>query len=153
MRSSRVAFVTSLLALALPAPAQTTFASITGRITDSTGAAIANAPVSAVHQESNYRYTAASNATGVYTLAQLREGVYSVHVQVPGFKEFIASNVQLVSLDVRRMDIVLEVGSIETKVEVTAGAALIETETARISDSKSTLQLTALPLNTRSLWN
>src|SRR5262245_28545076 len=133
--------------------AQTTFASITGRITDSSGAAIANAPVTAVHLERNYQYNTVSNATGAYTLGQLREGVYSVHVQVPGFKEFIASNVQLVSLDVRRIDIVLEVGSIDTKVEVTAGAALIETETARISDSKSALQLSALPLNTRSLWN
>jgi len=146
-------FVFCLLTVALPATAQTTFASITGGITDSSGAAIANASVVAVHRESNYRYTTVSNTTGVYTLAQLREGVYSVHVQVPGFKEFVASNVQLVSLDVRRIDVELEVGAVDVKVEITASSGLIETETARISDSKSALQLSSLPMNTRSLWN
>jgi hypothetical protein len=137
----------------LPAAAQTTFASITGTITDPTGAAIPGAQVTAVHAASNYRYTAQSNAAGAYTLAQLREGVYTVRVQVAGFKEFVASDVQLVSLDVRRIDVQLEVGAVDTRVEVTAGATLIETETARISDSKSSQQLAILPLNTRSLWN
>ena len=143
-----------LLAAAIfPASAQTTFASITGAITDSTGATIAGASVSAVHLESNYRYTTQSNEAGAYTLAQLREGVYTVRVQVTGFKEFVASDLQLVSMDVRRLDIQLEVGSVDTRIEVTAGAALIETETARISDSKSSRQLNTLPLNTRSLWD
>ncbi len=144
-----------LLVCLLPvaAVAQTTFASITGTITDATGAAIPGVSVVAVHLESNYKYTAQSNATGAYTLAQLREGVYTVRVQAAGFKEFVASNVQLVSLDVRRIDVQLEVGSVDTHIEVTAGATLIETETARISDSKSSQQLNTLPLNTRSLWN
>jgi hypothetical protein len=133
--------------------AQTTSASITGTITDATGAAVPAASVVAVHMDSNYRYTAQSNATGAYTLAQLREGVYTVTVQAPGFKEFRASDVQLVSLDVRRIDVQLEVGAVDTRIEVTAGATLIETETARISDSKSAVQMASLPLNTRSLWN
>jgi hypothetical protein len=142
-----------LVAAAIPAAAQTTFASITGTITDSSGAAVAGASVTAVHRDSNYRYTATSNAAGAYTLAQLREGVYTVHAQMAGFKEFVATDLQLVSLDVRRIDIQLEVGAVDTRIEVTAGATLIETETARISDSKSSHQLASLPLNTRSLWN
>src|SRR5262249_42074583 len=84
---------------------------------------------------------------------RLREGVYTIRAQTAGFKEFVATDVQLVSLDVRRLDIQLEVGAVDTKIEVPAGAPLIETETARISDSKSALQLGSLPLNTRSLWN
>ena len=64
-----------LFAAALPAAAQTTFASVTGTVTDATGAVVAGASVVAVHAETNYRYTAQSNATGAYTLAQLREGV------------------------------------------------------------------------------
>jgi hypothetical protein len=142
-----------ILFAVMPAGAQTTFASITGTITDPTGAAIPNAAISAVHVQSNYRYSAVSNSAGNYTLPNLREGVYTVRVQVPGFKEYVASDVQLVSLDVRRLDIRLEVGAVDTRIEVTAGATLIETETARISDSKSNMQLTELPLNTRSLWN
>lgn len=140
-------------ALIMPAHAQTTFASITGTVTDATGASVAGAQVVAVHLESNYRYTAQSNAAGTYTLAQLREGVYTVSVQMRGFKEFVVSGVQLVSMDVRRIDVRLEVGAVDTRIEVTAGATLIETETARISDTKSARQLAELPLNTRSLWN
>jgi hypothetical protein len=142
-----------LLAAASPAGAQTTFASITGTVTDATGALVAGAQVAAVHGESNYRYAAQSNASGTYTLAQLREGGYTLRVQMAGFKEFVVSDLQLVSMDIRRIDVKLEVGAVDTKIEVTAGATLIETETARISDMKSAKQLAELPLNTRSLWN
>jgi len=54
---------------------------------------------------------------------------------------------------VRRIDIRLELGAVETRVEVVAGETLIETETARISDSKGSEALKTLPMNTRSLWN
>jgi hypothetical protein len=145
--------ILSLLAAAVTARAQTTFASITGTVMDSSGAVIPGAAVTAVHVDSNYRYTAQSNAAGTYTLAQLREGAYTLTVQAQGFKQYVATDLRLVSMDVRRIDVQLEVGAVDTRVEVTAGATLIETETARISDSKSTQQLTVLPLNTRSLWN
>src|SRR5262249_1667918 len=130
----------------LPAPAQTTFATITGTVTDSSGAAIPEANVVATHLDSNYRYAATSNATGAYTISQLREGAYDLRITAPGFKEFRAQKINLVSLDIRRIDAKLEVGTMETVVEVTAGATLIETETARISDSKDSSQLKTLPM-------
>ncbi|MDX1980466.1 MAG: carboxypeptidase regulatory-like domain-containing protein, partial [Bryobacteraceae bacterium] len=142
-----------IVTLAAPALPQTTFATITGNITDSTGAVIPGAKVTATHLESNYVYNAESNSAGNYTVAQLREGDYSLRIQAPGFKEAVLPRLPLVSLDVRRVDVRLEVGTVETSVEVSAGATLIETETARISDSKNTRQLNTLPLNTRSLWN
>jgi hypothetical protein len=138
---------------AVPASSQTTFATITGRITDASGDAISGASVEATHIESNYRYTALSNDTGAYTITQLREGNYTLKIAAAGFKEFVVQQIKLVSLDIRRIDATLTVGSLETRVEVTAGATLIETETARISDSKDAFQLKSLPLNTRSLWN
>jgi hypothetical protein len=147
-------FVLPFVWLALfPAFGQTTFATITGRITDPSGAAVSGARVEAIQLESNYHYNAVSNETGAYTISQLREGNYTLRIAAAGFKEFVAQQIKLVSLDIRRVDATLEVGSLETKVEVTAGATLIETETARISDSKDALQLKTLPLNTRSLWN
>ncbi|MCL5743176.1 MAG: carboxypeptidase regulatory-like domain-containing protein, partial [Acidobacteria bacterium] len=147
-----VVFASALL-MGAPSQAQTTFATITGTITDSTGAAVPGAAIVATHKDSNYSYTTQSNATGAYTLAQLLEGEYTLRVKAGGFKEFVAQRLRLVSLDVRRLDVQLEVGAVETTVEVTAGATLIETETARISDAKSAQQINSLPLNTRSLWN
>lgn len=146
-------FLVSAALACLPAAAQTTFATITGTVTDATGAAVPGASVVAVHKDSNYRYNAESNSAGAFTVAQLLEGEYTVRVQAAGFKEAVYQQVQLVAMDVRRIDVQLQVGTVETSIEVNAGATLIETETARISDSKSARQINTLPLNTRSLWN
>ncbi len=139
--------------LSVSALCQTTFATLTGAITDPTGAAIAGASLTATHVESNYQYSATSNDSGIYNIPQLREGAYTLRVKSPGFKESLVQNIALVSLDVRRVNVTLEVGAVDTKVEVSAAAALIETETARISDSKDATALKVLPMNTRSLWN
>jgi len=141
-----------LRALGVTAYGQTTFASITGVVMDSTGAAVPGATITATHTETNTRFTTRSNEVGNYNLAQLREGTYTLRAQAPGFKEFVAQNIVLVARDIRRVDITLEVGSVETTVEVTAGATLIETETARIADTKTATVLKTLPLNTRGIW-
>lgn len=139
--------------ISVPAGAQTTFASITGTITDPTGLAIVGASITATHLGSNYVYTAQANDTGTYTLGQLREGEYTLRIKAAGFKEFVARSVQLVALDVRRIDARLEIGAVEASVEVTAGATLIETETARISDTRTSETLKSLPLNSRGLFD
>jgi hypothetical protein len=130
---------------------QTTFATITGTVTDPNGAVIPNATVEATHAGSNYRYSAVSNEAGIYTLGQLRDGAYVIRAKSGGFKESVIQDVQLPPLAVRRLDIRLEIGAVETRVEVSAVGGAIETETARISDSKGADLLKALPLNTRSL--
>jgi len=144
-----------LLALATSAAAfgQTTFATLTGTVIDPAGAIVPNASLTATHTESNYQYTATTNESGNYNMPQLREGAYTLRIQAPGFKESVVQAIRLVSLDVRRIDITLQIGTIDTRVEVSAAAALIETETARISDSKGSAALKTLPMNTRSLWN
>src|SRR5262249_42524984 len=144
-----IAALTAVLAAA--AYGQTTFASITGAVTDQNGAVMAGVTVEVVQKESNYKYTAKSNEAGIFTIAQLREGVYNLRASMPGFKEAAIQNIQLVALDVRRVDVRMEVGAVETRVEVAANSTVIETETARISDSKGADMLKSLPLNTRSL--
>lgn len=146
----------SIVAVALALPAailgQTTFATITGTVTDSSGAAVGNASISATNVETNITTTVQTNEVGIYTIAQLKEGTYSVKARAVGFKEFIAQDVVLVARDLRRLDISLDVGSVETTVEVSAGATLIETETARLADAKTAEVMKTLPLNTRGLW-
>lgn len=131
---------------------QTTFASITGTVTDSTGAAIPNATVTATNVQTNIRTVTTSNEVGNYNIPQLLQGTYTVRAQAAGFREFVAQNVVLASRDIRRVDITLEVGAVETVVEVSGGATLIETETARIGDVKTADVLKSLPLNTRGIW-
>ena len=145
----------ALIVAGLPArtSGQTTFASITGLVTDAAGAVVPGAIVSAVHVASRYEYETATNGAGNYTLGQLREGEYVLRVRMPGFREFVARSIRLAAQDQRRIDARLEVGAIETSVQVSAGATLIETETPRISDSKDARALRTLPLNTRQLWD
>ena len=132
--------------------AQTTFGTVTGTIADPTGLPLAGAKIVAVQVETGYKYEVRSNESGVYVVANLRDGTYNMSVTASGFKEFRAQDVQLASREVRRLDVKMEIGEVTTSVEVQAqGAAVIETDTARISQSRTSQELKDLPLNTRSV--
>ena len=134
------------------APAQTTFATLTGTVTDATGAVVPKASVIARNVATGIETTTESNADGIYTLAQLKEGQYTLRTRSVGFKEIVVRDILLVGRDYRRVDLRLEVGPVETSVEVSVGATLIETETARISDTRDVAQLRDMPLNSRAIW-
>jgi Carboxypeptidase regulatory-like domain/TonB dependent receptor-like, beta-barrel len=151
LRVSALVGLASLTSLATLS-AQTTFATITGTVRDPSGAAIANATVTATHSETGVVWTVTSNKEGVYSLLQLREGLYTVAVEAAGFKRVIASDVALVARDIRRLDVAMELGTVESRVDVTGGATLIEAETPRISDTRTADQLKTLPLNDRGIW-
>ena len=125
------------LAAALDGRAQTTFGSITGNVTDANGAIVAGATIEATHVRSNYRYTTRSNQVGNFTLPQLLEGDYTLRATATGFREFVAQNIQLAAREERRIDIQLQVGPVESRVEVTAGATLIETDTAPLATRRA----------------
>jgi hypothetical protein len=129
-----------------------TFATITGTVTDPTGAVIPGVTVTARNVATGIETTTQSNEAGIYTLAQLKEGEYRVTARGAGFKEFAAQNVLLASRDYRPLDIPLKIGAVETQVEVVVGAPLIETETARISDTETADLLKDIPLNARGIW-
>src|SRR5260370_27458769 len=141
-----------LILCAGSANSQTTFASITGTVLDSTGAAVPNATVTSTNLATNIKNTAKSNDSGTYTIAQLIEGNYTVRMEAAGFKSLVVENVVLAARDIRRVDARLEVGAVETTVEVSGGATLIETETSRISNTKESLVLNSIPTNSRALW-
>jgi hypothetical protein len=81
-----------LLVFLVPANAQTTFATLTGRVSDGAGVPILGASIEVTQLETNYKYDTESNDVGVYSLPQLREGTYTLRVRVQGFKEFLAAN-------------------------------------------------------------
>lgn len=87
---------------------QTTFAALTGTISDSTGAVVPGVSVTATHVATNITTATQSNDAGVYTIPQLREGEYTVRASLPGFKEFLAGKLVLEARDFRRLDIRME---------------------------------------------
>src|SRR5690242_14377051 len=113
---SRVMFLAAVSAVA--ASAQTTFATITGSVHDPNGLPVQGAEIEATNTATNYKYSVKSNDVGVYTVSQLVEGSYTLHVRAGGFREYVANDITLAARDVRRLDIRLELGTVESKIEV-----------------------------------
>jgi hypothetical protein len=151
------AIVTASCVLLLTAPAaaagQTTYAAITGTVVDASGAVMKGAAITATNTETSVTTKATTNSEGVYTVPQLREGPYMLSVVAPGFREFIVTDIALVTRDLRHIDAKLEVGGLEAAVQVTGGNAPIELDTARISDLRTAEQLRTLPLNDPGVWS
>ena len=132
---------------------QSTYATITGAVTDSTGAVLPNVEIEGAESGSGYKYASKSNDSGTYTLPQLREGTYRITAKAPGLADFAVEGIALKSRDVRRLDITLTVAAIGTMVDVNSAAGLIETESARISDTKGRDFIRALPATNWRPWD
>ncbi|MBZ5592507.1 MAG: TonB-dependent receptor [Acidobacteriia bacterium] len=153
---SRVPFTWLVVALfvalaCLPvAWGQQVTATITGRITDPSGAAVANAKVTATSVERGIQYPTTTNADGYFNLQYLLVGTYNVKVENPGFQTATQSNITLQMNQVAKLDFQLQVGNVETTVEVTAAAPVLQTETTLLGQVIDSRTNTTLPLATRN---
>lgn len=132
---------------------QSTFATITGVVTDPAGAAVPGAKVEAANRQTSFRHTATANNDGQYTLANILDGTYTLEITASGFQVFKVESLILTVREVRRVDVQLQIGQVGQTVEVTGGASLIETETARLADFKDRVVLRNLPLTLRRAWD
>ena len=107
----RSAFVLVLIAACTGVlRAQSTNASITGRVTDPTRAVIAGAQVAAINAGTNFRYQAATNGAGQYYLTNLPPCSYQVEIAKSGFKKLVKPDVVLHVQDALTIDFELELG-------------------------------------------
>ena len=132
---------------------QTASATITGTITDPQGAAIAGAPVEVKNLETGAVFTAASTATGNYTVPQLPVGEYDLGVSVAGFKKYSHTKFHLDAAQIMKEDIALQVGQATESVTVSAEASLLQTETSELAHNVTLTQLDDLPLLTVGATN
>src|SRR5713226_465053 len=130
--------------------AQQVTASITGRITDPSGAAVANAKVTATSVERGTQYPITTNADGYYNLSNLPVGTYNLRVENAGFQAATQSNITLQMNQVAKVDVQLQVGNVETTVEVTAAAPVLQTESTLLGQVIDSRTNTTLPLATRN---
>src|SRR6266568_7189348 len=108
-----------LLCGASSAFAQEVTASITGTVTDPSGAAVPGATVTAKSVERGLLYTAVTNDSGLYRVAQLPVGTYEVKVEKPGFASASIPPFVLTLNQIARIDIGMKVGQVSETVEVT----------------------------------
>jgi hypothetical protein len=156
MRTLRLLLSSVLLPLVIGllvpviASAQTGAASLTGIVTDESGAGVPGATVSATNQATNVPYTAVSNETGNYTLTSLPVGVYVVKAELAGFKTAATKPIAVEAQQIVRFDFKLEIGAIEQMIEVTGQSPVLQTETATVGEVISGTTVNALPLNGRN---
>lgn len=130
------------------AAAQST-ARVEGIVTDTTGAAVPGATVTATNLGTNASRSAVTGGDGGYVLTPLPLGEYKVQVELGGFKA-TATRATLTVNAVARIDFKMEVGGVTETVEVTGGAPLIDKSTSFIGTLIDSRQVEDLPLNGRN---
>lgn len=142
----RFSLVAVLLLSASVGFGQTVLATVTGTITDSTGAVVANAPISLKNLDNGQVYAAASSDTGNYTVSQLPIADYDLTVTVPGFKTYSHTKFHLAAAQIMREDVRLEVGQAAESVTVSAESSLLRTESSELVHNVTLSQLDNLPV-------
>jgi len=130
--------------------AQSTNASLAGRITDPANALIVDAQVAAVGAATNIRYECVTNGSGEYHLANLPPAAYHLEIQKSGFKKLIKPGVVLHVQDALRIDLQMTLGDVSETVMVESGAPLVNTESATVSTVINRTFVENVPLNGRS---
>jgi Carboxypeptidase regulatory-like domain len=131
---------------ALAAFAQGDRGTLTGTVTDPTGAVIPNANIQVTNNDTSAVYKIGTSSTGNYTLANLPVGNYTMTVEAPGFKKFERPNLIIQVAEITRVDAALEVGASTETVTVSTEAPLLKTESGEISHQVDYSQADLLPL-------
>src|SRR5262249_28195404 len=120
-------------------------ATISGMVTDATGAAVAGASITAVHVETGFRPQTTSNPSGQYNLPGLTPGQYDLTFEFQGFKKAEQKGLTLQVDQNARIDISLEVGQVTESVEIAGHAPLVESQSATLGAVVDTQKILALP--------
>ncbi len=150
-------YVLGLVCLALVSAgsllAQGTSGTITGIVTDQTGAVVPNAGVTVLNQGTGVKQEMKTNNAGVYSFHSLIPGIYTVQVTASGFKNYENHDLTLSVDQVLGVDVKLEVGASTQTIEVTGAAPLVNTEEGRMSNLVTGSQVANMPLNGRNIYS
>jgi hypothetical protein len=129
--------------------AQSTFGSITGVVTDPTGAVVPNAQVSVTNLGTGVVRETTTGSTGLFTVPNLNIGAYRVRVVAKGFTTYERTDLQLAANQVLNLDVHLTLGATSEVVQVQAETPVITTETHDIAGSMTQQSALNLPLVSR----
>jgi hypothetical protein len=129
---------------------QSNTGTLRGTVVDPGGAAVAGATVTVTDNATGRERTLQTSGEGTFSLAQLEVGTYTVRVQGQGFKTFVATDVKIDIAREYALAATLTAGGVEETVTVVAGADVINSTSAELSNTVSTRQIQELPLNGRN---
>jgi hypothetical protein len=135
------------------AQAQEFRATLSGRVTDPTGALVANATVTAVEVNSKTTYTAKTTKEGAYYIPYVLPGTYAVTVTAKGFKTAVQNDVRLFAAQGFGQNFTLEVGGADERVVVSSAPPELEMTTGSGGNLIEERELQAVPLNGQQVYN
>lgn len=140
----------ALICLTGFAIAQETRSTISGTVTDQTGAAIPSAKIAVTEIRTGVRTPSSTDATGSYSIPFLPPGQYELTADAPGFRPYLRKGLTLGASDHAVIDVQLAIGQASETVEVTADAPMLETANSSTGQSITTKQIEDFPLNGRN---
>jgi hypothetical protein len=143
----------ALLALLTPSAihAQEITGTITGAVTDQSGATIPGVTVTVRNLGTNAVSTVVTQDSGIYVVTLLPVGRYEVSAELQGFKKVVRTNLELAVNDRLGVNFTLEPGAVAETVTVAAAAPVVRTETSEISTLINARQVEQMPLNGRNV--
>src|SRR6266568_6549999 len=144
--SMAVLLGTILLGFSAPVKGQAVNATLLGTVTDTSGAVVAAAKVTATEMKTGLSRSTTTNDSGNYLFADLPPGQYEVATEKPGFKKGVRSGVEVVVNTDTRVNFALEPGAINESVVVTAEIAILQTDRADVGEKVELTQLEELPI-------
>lgn len=148
MRKAIFSFALFMLLAPVTAFGQAVYGNIVGTVTDSQGAAVANAKVVITDTARQTSVTTATNSDGNFTQRGLIAGLYQIRIEASGFKSAV-SNVTVSVDQETRAELKLEIGELTQVVEISAEAPLLKTERSDVAVTFNEKTVTNLPLINR----
>jgi Carboxypeptidase regulatory-like domain len=133
--------------------AQSPQATISGIVTDSTGAVVPGVEVTAINPMTTQRTTAVTNDQGFFVLTQLAIGDYTIEAEKAGFKKFVRQGLTLTTGATVALDVQLEIGATSDTVTITGETPLLQTRTSDVSTLIESKTVQDLPLGDRRTLN
>lgn len=127
--------------------------SISGLVTDPSGAVIPGATVVATALSTNVKHTTVTDASGFYSFPALNVDVYTINLAQPGYDRFTMQGIKINANSAIRVDIRLQLGKVTNTVSVRSDALHIETQSTQMGEVIDSSRITAVPLNGRSFIN
>ncbi len=133
--------------------AQSTYGSIAGTVTDTSGATVTDANVTLTNLGTSEKRTQSSGSDGLFTFVNLFPGQYRIDVEKAGFKHYTRTPITVEVQQSVHIDAPLQVGEVTQVVEVTSETPLLQSETSSLGTVVDTREANELPLNGRNIYN
>jgi hypothetical protein len=139
-----------LLAGGLPTAAQVESGKVVGAVHDATGAALPGVRITVTNTETNVSRVVVANSSGEYVVTELQPGTYTVVTEREGFKKAVQPSFKVDVNQTVRVDVTLQVGSVNETMTVSAAEPLLETDTSSTGQVIEENRVHELPLNGRN---